>query len=114
MFAHGETITRLRAFVAEDPYSGEETELDWTNAYQLEIGGWAIAQDATSEPVEVARSSVRSDFTLYRDEPADVLAADRLIIGGLTCQVDGHPFAWRHPITGWEAGFVVRANVVEG
>lgn len=114
MFAHGETITRLRGALVVDPYSGEATEVDWTNPDELDIPGWGIAQDATSEPVEVARESIRSDFTLYRQEPADVLATDRLVIDGLTCQVDGHPFAWHQPMTGWAAGFVVRANIVEG
>lgn len=112
MFAHGETVTRLRAPEVADQYNG--TTWDWTNAAAEDIDGWGIAQNASSEPVEEDRESVRSDFTLYRDQPADILATDRLVIDGLTCKVDGHPATWRHPMTGWDAGFVVRASVVEG
>ncbi|MDB5716447.1 MAG: hypothetical protein JWO15_3844 [Sphingomonadales bacterium] len=112
MFAHGETVTRLRAPEVLDVYKAKVR--DWDNATTTDILGWGIAQDATSEPLEVGRDSVRSDFTLYRDEPADIVSTDRLLIDGLTCEIVGRPAVWRHPMTGWSAGFVVKANVVEG
>src|SRR5690606_38510019 len=54
------------------------------------------------------------DFVLYRRDPVDVQAGDRVVVRGVTAEVVGHPALWRSPFTGWEAGFVVRANRVEG
>lgn len=115
MFARGETVTRLRATAASDRYSGTDTSTrTWSTATSLAIPGWGVSQDATGEPQEAGRDAVVSDFTLYRQEPADVTAQDRLIVRGLTCEVVGRPFSWTSPLTGWAAGFVVKVNVVEG
>lgn len=115
MFAHGETVTRLRAPEVPDRYSGTDaTSRDWSAATSQDIAGWGVSQDATSEPLEVGRKAVLSDFTLYRQDPADVTAQDRLVIRGLTCEVVGRPFTWTSPLTGWQPGQVVKANIVEG
>lgn len=114
MFAHGETITRLRATAEVDPYSDEPEYTDWDTPDTLAIPGWGVADQATGEPIQDARNSVVSDFTLFRDEPADVTSKDRVVVRGLTCEVVGRPFEWIHPMTGWRAGFVVKASIVEG
>src|SRR5690606_41848307 len=76
--------------------------------------GWGVDDSRSVEPSEVARDAVVTDVVLYRDEPADITEGDRVVVRGLTCEVVGRPATWRHPFTGWTAGFVVRANVVEG
>ncbi|WP_235738994.1 hypothetical protein [Nocardioides alcanivorans] len=115
MFAYGETVTRLRAAEMLDPYSGTYRP-DWNvpPASQVDIEGWGVDDSKSAEPLEVGREAVVTDFVLYRQEPADVLPGDRVIVRGFTCEVVGRPATWRHPMTGWQAGFVVRANVVEG
>lgn len=111
---HGETITRLRGTAAEDPYSGEDDDIDWDDPDELELDGWGVDDSKSGEPLEDARQAVVTDFVLYRDESADVLPGDRVVVRGVTCNVVGRPATWRNPYTGWEAGFVVRANIVEG
>ena len=114
MFTYGETVTRLRPQLAPDPYSGEDRP-DWTLPPASEdIPGWGVDDSKSEEPVEVGRTPVVTDFVLYRDDVADVLPGDRVIVRGVTCEVQGRPTTWRHPMTGWDAGFVVRANVWEG
>lgn len=115
-FLYGETVTRLRAAEMSDPYSSIPKP-DWNvpPASQVDIDDWGVDDSKSAEPLEAGRAEmVVTDFVLYRDEPADVLPGDRLIIRGLTCDVVGRPATWRHPMTGWDAGFVVRANLVEG
>ena len=114
MYVHGESVTRLRAQTSTDPYSGESTP-DWSLAPSSETTtGWGVDDSRSAEPDEVAREAVVTDFVLYREAAADILPGDRVVVRGLTCEVVGRPATWRHPFTGWSAGFVVRANVVEG
>lgn len=114
-FTAGESVTRLRAATSLDPYSAEQRP-DWTLTPSSSVGidGWGVDDSRSSEPLEDGRESVATDFVLYRDTPADVLAGDRVIVRGLVCEVVGRPATWVHPMTGWDAGFVVRANIVEG
>lgn len=114
-YPFGETITRQRGVATDDPYANEDdTDLDWTNPSELEIGGWGVDDSRSVEPLEDGRSPVITDYVLYRDEPADVLAGDRVVVRGVTCDVVGRPATWRNPLTGTEAGFVVRAKLPEG
>lgn len=115
MFAYGETVTRLRAAEMHNPYSNTYKP-DWSvpPASEVDIDGWGVDDSKSSEPVEVGRDAVITDFVLYRQEPADVLPGDRVVVRGFPCEVVGRPATWLHPMTGWEAGFVVRANIVEG
>lgn len=114
MFAHGETVTRLRGTSTTDPYSGEATTTSWTSPASLSIDGCGIADGGSVEPVEDARDSVRSDFDVITPADADVRSGDRLVVRGLTCEVEGRPFPWRNPFTGWAPGMVVRCKIVEG
>ncbi len=113
-FANGETVTRQRATTTTDPYSGEETALDWSAPDEVELDGWGVDDSKSAEPLADARQAVVTDFVLFRQEPADILPSDRLVIRGFTCEVVGRPASWRNPFSGWEAGFVVQANIVEG
>ena len=113
-FVQGETITRQRPQASVDQYS-EEPAPDWTKPpAAVEIDGWGVDDSRSAWSVEQGREPVVSDVVLYRPEVADVLAGDRVVVRGRTYTVDGNPATWRHPMTGWSAGFVVRGNLVEG
>lgn len=114
-FLYGETITRLRAAETYDPRS-DTYRPDWSvpPASVVDLDDWGVNDSQSNEPLEDDRSAVVTDFVLYSQSAADVLPGDRLIVRGFTCEVAGRPATWRNPFTGWNAGFVVRANIVEG
>ncbi len=114
-YRRGEPVSRLRATLVADPYSGEATRRDWGTPATLSLRA-AVADSGSVEPTEPGRTPVDSDFTLYFDgpNPVDVLAGDRVVVRGLTCDVAGRPFFWRSPLTGWAPGTVVHAKIREG
>jgi hypothetical protein len=88
--------------------------VDWSPPTSLAIPGCAVADGGSLEPLQDARNAVDSDFDVLAPYGSDVLAGDRVVIRGLTCEVVGRPFDWRSPFTGWEPGTVVRATIREG
>ena len=114
LFPYGETVTRQRGVLVEDPYSGSDSSLDWETPAELDIAGCGVAAGTTLDPNVDARDMVVSDFTVYAPAGADVEPHDRVIVRGFVCEVVGRPFVWRSPFTGWAPGLVVQANVVEG
>lgn len=114
MFAHGEAVTRLRGTPKVGDYSSEETDLDWTLPDVLEIPGCGFNPGQSSEPVQDARNSVVTQPEVYAPAGTDVLAGDRLVVRGVTYDVDGTPADWRSPFTGWAPGLVVALKGVEG
>lgn len=113
-FAFGETVTILRAPSILDEYSGEITGLDWTLATRKTIPGCGIAPISSDEPLRDSRTQVDSMVDVYAPYGADIKALDRLIIRGTTWAVEGDPAVWRHPMTGWQPGTVIRAVKVDG
>lgn len=113
-FPYGETVTRQRGVAVTDPYSGEATGTSWTTPDELDIDGCGVADGGSLEPLENARNAVDSDFDVIMPSGSDVLATDRLVVRGLTCEVAGRPFDWSSPLTGWQPGMVVRAKIREG
>lgn len=112
-FPHGETVTRLRATNVIDPYSGENVE-DWSVPTTKDFPRCAVAPGGSTEPLSADRQSVESDYDVMFPSGSDVTARDRLIIRGAVCQVDGEPFDWKSPLTGWAPGLVARATKVVG
>lgn len=103
-----ETVTRLRAGTVTDPYSNEASE-DWTSPTSLAIETLAPAEPRPSgEPLEDARNSVVSGFTLYLPTDADVTARDRMTVRGDTYDVLGDPALWLGK------GIVVQVGRTEG
>jgi hypothetical protein len=113
-FRHGETVTRLRATLIEDPYSSEDTEPDWEFPAELDIPGCAFNPGVSSEPLQNARNAVITRPEVYAPPGADVLAGDRLVVRGVTYEVQGNPQDWISPFTGWHPGLVVPLEAVEG
>lgn len=114
MFAHGETVTRLRGTTTTDPYSGQSTQIDWTTPDSLDIDGCAFNPGESSEPLQTARNAVLTRPEVYAPPESDILAGDRLVVRGDTYEVQGHPQDWRSPFTGWRPGLVVPLERVEG
>lgn len=124
MFAHGETVTVLTPGTVTDPYSAETTTAwtlgdgqTWaTEPSQATVDNVLVGSGGSTEPLEVARNEVASDFDLIFQPPVTVTptAQDRIVVRGLTCDVVGRPFRWVYPGSGTDAGLVVRASIREG
>ena len=114
MLAHGETVTRLRGTPVTDPYSGEPTGINWSAPNALPIPGCAFNPGGSQEPVQDARSAVITQPEVYAPVDADVLSGDRLVVRGLTYDVQGRPSEWRNAFTGWAAGLAIALKIVEG
>lgn len=114
MFAHGETITRLRGVPATDRFSGEVVTLDWTSPARQDITGCGFDPGTSVESLEVARDTVNTQPTVYAPSGADVTALDRVIVRGREWQVDGDPAEYVNPFTGWAAGLVIKLKAVTG
>lgn len=112
MFAFPEPVTILSPGTVTDPYSGE-TVADWATSTTRD-DSCAVAPGGSTEPTQVARDAIDSDFDLIFDHDPGVTHADRVVVRGLTCEVDGRPFAFRSPFTGWEPGTLVRVSIWEG
>ena len=114
IFDHGVTVTRIRRRMVADPYSGEETLGDWSDPDELPIPGCAIAPLDSSEAVNVERELLTSYRNLYAPSGADVRAEDRIRDDkGVVWVVDGMPFDWHHPMTGWRPGLVASLKRAE-
>lgn len=111
---YGETVIRLRGVPVTDPYSNEETTLDWSTPSELPIDFVAVAPGTPVEPILNARDSVISDFDLYFDPGADITAADRVTVRGLEYLVIGNLADWRNPFTGENPGLVLQVKRVDG
>jgi hypothetical protein len=114
MFAFGETVVRVEAARVLDPYSGEETALDWANPVETPIQGCAVYPGASDETISVGRDQASETLTvlLPRGTPLDY--QDRMVIRGKTYEVSGFPHDYHHPITGWEPGVAVTVTRQEG
>lgn len=81
------TITRLRAALIFDPYSGETTQADWNDdpnnpPAELDIPGCSV-QPAAAQPIlRDMREGVIVDFLAWAPHDADVREADRVCYGG--------------------------------
>lgn len=111
---HGETVVRQRAAVTIDPYSNEQTALDWADVSELDVPRCAIDDSKTREVNTPDRGAVVTDFVIYPDDQYDVEARDRLVIRGLVCEIVGRPSTPRNPFTGDMPGMEIFANVWEG
>jgi hypothetical protein len=109
----GETITRQRATATVNVYSGQSDALNWSSPSTLTVSGVLVAPAGTTEPLEVGRSEVDTDLTLYLPHGADVRPLDRVVVRGVTYDVQGERGDWTGA-TGWAAGSVVTVRKVAG
>lgn len=91
-----DTATRLRGVVADDPYSGESTEISWDDPSRLVLAGSSVQPEQGSEET-FNRDMVTSRWRLWHYNPdADVLARDRVEYDGDVYEIDGEVQRWRH------------------
>lgn len=120
----GETVTIQSPGTTTDPYSGDPTSawtLDdgqtWTTEpSEVDVENVLVGSGGSTEPSEVARNAVESDFDLIFQPPYTTLptAQSRVVVRGLVCEVDGRPFGWRWAASPGDAGTVVRCSIKEG
>lgn len=114
MFPYGETVTRLRAPLAADPYSGANTRRNWAQAASLTVPGCAVDPGGSVESRTVNREPIVTTPTLYAPFGADVLAGDRIVSATGTWDVEGHGADWASPFTGWQPGSVFPLRRADG
>lgn len=103
----GETVQVLTAATKTDRYGN--TVEDWTSPASVDVTTLAPAEPRPSqEPVQDARNSVVSGWTLYLPAGTAVTAANRVRVRGKDYPVQGEPAVWG------SRGIVVQAFVTEG
>lgn len=117
MMLPGETVTVLTGVPAAnpDPYSGDPV-VDWTQppATEVDIEGVLCEPRPSAEPVQDARNSVTSGYTLYvRARPVMpvILPSNRVRVRGTDYDVLGEPSDWRMGAFG---GLVVQTSRTAG
>lgn len=110
----GESIVRQRATATANVYSGVSDSLNWTSPAAITITGVAVAPAGSNEPLEVGAATVDSDLTLYLPYGADVRPLDRVVVRGLTYEVQGERADWSSPYTGVNRGSIVLVRRVVG
>lgn len=110
----GEIVTRLRGTAIPDPYSGEETGINWDDPDELEVPRCAVDDSKTRETNDANRNAVVTDFVVYPDTQHDIESGDRLVVRGLVCEIVGRPSTPVNPFNGDAPGMQIFANVWEG
>jgi hypothetical protein len=115
IFTHGETVTRQRAQTTADPYSTQPRP-DWKKTpATVDIAGCGFDPGTSAESfAEPGRQPITTKPTVYAPYGSDIKAGDRLVVRGVTYDVDGNPADFRSPFSGWEAGMAVSLRVKEG
>lgn len=114
-FPNGETVYVLRAKRVTDPYSGEEERLDWTQVTRTPYDGCAVAPRVTDEPAKIGEAPILTEGTVYSPHvDMDVTARDRLEIRGIVWDIEGEPFLWQNPLSGWTPGVQINFKRREG
>ena len=106
----GETVVRLRARTAINPYSGEADAEDWANPAELEIRGVGFEPSGT-EVVTVDGTTVYRRARFLLPYGADVTESDRIRRpDGSVFKASGPRADWM--FTGRPAGSAIDAEVV--
>lgn len=102
--AHGETVTRLRRTLVDDPFSGLPTKGDWKTAHRLTLEGVSIQPSSTVEAVNDSRAQVITQMSLYCETGSDVLPMDRLESASGLWEVQGEIQNYASGFTSWSPG----------
>lgn len=113
-FGAGQTVTRLRAQKATDPYSKREIGKDWSNPDRtLMQGVWVSARSSTPGS-DATRQQVTTSKSLYGAPGLDIRVGDRIDTGADVYQVVAVPAADTNPWTSWQPVQEVPLELVEG
>lgn len=113
IFAFGEPVTVQTAGTTSDPYSGVDGP-SWDTVTVVLVPGVGVEPRPSAEPVQDARNSVTSGFTLYFPPGVEVTPKNRVLVRGRQYDVLGEPAEWVNPFTGWTPGAVVQVERTEG
>lgn len=104
-FPYGQTVTRIRAGLIADPYSGEATKRDWPNASRVNLTHVQVAPASSTDVQTSDGTRVVTAVSLWSlAVDLDVLAQDRIEVAGEVWEVDGEGARWVSPYTGREFG----------
>lgn len=107
-FPYGDTITlHSRAVTSQDAY-GDDV---YTSTDSTLVGAY---YDAGSTEVVQGVDTVTTTPTVILPAGTVVNPVDQITVRAVTYDVDGRPQDWRHPMTGWQPGIVVRLRGVTG
>ena len=105
-FAGGETVTVIRP--AEKDAMGDPVGGPTTHTVEGCGFNWQTSTEVTDR-----RDTVVSTAEMYCPTGSDITSTDKVRIpGGREFMVDGTPVNWHNPLTGWDAGMVVRLRAV--
>ena len=88
-----QSATRLRAVMAEDPYSGEATHLDWSDPERLAIPQ-ASMQPMQSGELTFDRDTFTSRWWLWCPGHPDITGRDRIEYAGEIYEIEGDVMQW--------------------
>lgn len=95
----GDTVTVLRATVTTTQRG--DAVLDWSSAAEIPLTGcrWQprTGDEITPGGGGATRDAVIDGLTLFAPLDADLHALDRMLVDGVTWEVDGPPRRWRGP-----------------
>lgn len=111
-FPHGETVTRLRPGTRTD--RNGNTQPDPKNPTSTAFEGCAVWPGAMASQLLADRDLTTCDYVVAFPASSDIKTTDQLTIRGATCDVEGIPFDYRSPFTGWAPGLIVQANLAKG
>lgn len=90
-----DTVTRVRAVVAEDAY-GNAVPASWADASRVEISGCRMQPLASSE-YTVDQERTISRWRIFAPDWADIRSSDRIEWGGMVLEVEGDAQLWSSP-----------------
>lgn len=105
--ANGETVTVVRQVAARDDAGSRRNTTTTTD-----VGGCAVRPLASTETDEAGRDTLTDTFEIIAPPGADITATDRLIVRGLSFDVDGTPTDTTDSMSGVNAGLRVVAKQV--
>lgn len=109
MFPYGDQVTVLtKGVTGHNTYGNDQFG---TTATAVVLGAFA---PAGSVELTQGQDLITTQPTVYLPAGTAITATDQVTVRGVTYDVDGIPEDWRHPLTGWQAGIVVRLQVVTG
>lgn len=80
----------------------------------VDVAGCAVAPRDQSEPLADEWPPLIAGKTVFAPYGSPIERGDRLVIGGITYDVDGEPGDWMNPFTGARPGMVVQTTRADG
>lgn len=112
IFTHGETVTLLpRVEGAVDRYGA--VTYTWPGP-GVAVSPCGFDPGTSVESAVPYRTTVNTQPTVYMPAGTSVKATDRVIVRGVTFDVDGDPGVYVNPFTGWAPGVEVKLTRSEG